>query len=166
MFRVKIGDKRHMGSQESECGYHAVQSKCLGPWVLIDFDYVLIEMLFQAEYIFVHHSSSKSEACSAMTECIATVKRIQTDHITSNKWRDIGYSFLIGEDGNVYEGRGYRKSGSHTYGFNDNAYGIAFLGNFNDRNPNDMAIKAFHDLVDVGTSLTFHYMNHILKDDF
>jgi hypothetical protein len=29
---------------------------------------------------------------------------------------DIGYSFLIGGDGNVYEGRGWDRVGSHTIG--------------------------------------------------
>jgi hypothetical protein len=31
---------------------------------------------------------------------------------------DIGYSFLIGGDGNVYEGRGWDRLGAHTEGFN------------------------------------------------
>lgn len=33
-------------------------------------------------------------------------------------WWDIGYSFMIGEDGNVYEGRGWDEVGAHTYGYN------------------------------------------------
>lgn len=39
-------------------------------------------------------------------------------------------SFLIGEDGRVYEGRGWRTEGAHTYGYNDLALGIAFIGDF------------------------------------
>jgi N-acetylmuramoyl-L-alanine amidase len=31
---------------------------------------------------------------------------------------DIGYNFLIGEDGNVYEGRGWDEVGDHTFGYN------------------------------------------------
>lgn len=33
-------------------------------------------------------------------------------------WWDIGYSFMVGEDGNVYEGRGWDQVGAHTYGYN------------------------------------------------
>ena len=33
--------------------------------------------------------------------------------------------------------------------FNLNSYGIAFIGNFNERAPNQTAIDAFHNLVDV-----------------
>jgi peptidoglycan recognition protein len=28
-------------------------------------------------------------------------------------WSDIGYNFIVGEDGNVYEGRGWTKVGAH-----------------------------------------------------
>ena len=34
-------------------------------------------------------------------------------------WWDIGYSFLVGEDGNIYEGRGWNEIGAHTKGYND-----------------------------------------------
>ena len=56
------------------------------------------------------------------------------------KFSDIGYNYMIGEDGNIYEGRGtYR--GAHTnlempkdniYSgmSNQNTIGIAMLGNF------------------------------------
>ena len=33
-------------------------------------------------------------------------------------WWDVGYSFMVGEDGNVYEGRGWDQVGAHTYGYN------------------------------------------------
>lgn len=41
------------------------------------------------------------------------------------------YSFLIGDDGRVYEGAGWHTLGAHTYGYNRNGLGIAFIGNFN-----------------------------------
>ena len=34
----------------------------------------------------------------------------------SNGWFDIGYNFIVGEDGNVYEGRGWTKIGAHSPG--------------------------------------------------
>ena len=56
-------------------------------------------------------------------------------------------SFLIGGDGNVYEGRGWNIQGAHTGGFNTEGYGVCFLGNFMDHNPNTAAIAAYHSLV-------------------
>ena len=43
---------------------------------------------------------------------------IQDWHINGNGWCDIGYSFLVGGDGNIYEGRGWDEIGAHTGGFN------------------------------------------------
>ena len=38
-------------------------------------------------------------------------------------WDDIGYSFMIGGDGSVFEGRGWDRVGAHTYGFNKRSLG-------------------------------------------
>lgn len=50
--------------------------------------------------------------------------------MNTRKWSDIGYNFLVGEDGNVYEGRGWGKTGAHTVGYNSKSVGICFIGNF------------------------------------
>ena len=42
-------------------------------------------------------------------------------------WWDIGYSFIVGEDGNVYEGRGWDMVGAHTKGYNSRGLG---MGNY------------------------------------
>lgn len=39
-------------------------------------------------------------------------------------------SFLVGQDGAIYEGVGWNVQGSHTPGYNDIALGIAFMGTF------------------------------------
>ncbi|WAR05966.1 PGSC2-like protein, partial [Mya arenaria] len=52
---------------------------------------------------FIHHT--ETPACTDMTACKTRVRSIQNYHMDSNGWSDIGYSFLVGEDGNVYEGR-------------------------------------------------------------
>ena len=43
-------------------------------------------------------------------------------------------SFLIGGDGNVYEGTGWSKEGAHTYGWNKKSLGLVFIGNFQGQN--------------------------------
>jgi len=45
-------------------------------------------------------------------------------------WWDIGYNFLIGEDGNAYEGRGWDYVGAHAPGYNTQSIGICILGHF------------------------------------
>lgn len=41
---------------------------------------------------------------------------MQTYHMESRNWDDIGYNFMVGGDGDVYEGRGWDKQGAHTKG--------------------------------------------------
>lgn len=49
-------------------------------------------------------------------ECTLRVRLMQTYHMESKRWDDIGYNWLVGGDGAVYEGRGWDKLGSHTLG--------------------------------------------------
>lgn len=46
------------------------------------------------------------------------------------QWFDIGYNFVIGEDGNVYEGRGWDYVGAHAPGYNTQSIGICVIGDF------------------------------------
>jgi peptidoglycan recognition protein len=58
------------------------------------------------------------------------VKGFQDYHMDTNGWSDIGYNFLVGGDGNIYEGRGWIRVGAHTPGYNINSMGICLIGNF------------------------------------
>ena len=42
-------------------------------------------------------------------------------------WSDIGYNFLVGEDGRVYEGRGWDNEGAQAKGFNAQSVGESSL---------------------------------------
>jgi len=94
--------------------------------------------------LFVHHSAMRE--CEDQESCSQGVRDIQDLHMDGNGWWDIGYSFLIGGDGNIYEGRGWNIKGAHTGGFNTEGYGVCFLGNFMEHNPNEYAIAAYHNL--------------------
>ncbi len=61
-------------------------------------------------------------------------------------WSDIGYNFLIGGDGRVYEGRGWGRVGAHTYGYNSASVAFSFIGNAQDVSPSAAALQAFNDL--------------------
>jgi len=50
-------------------------------------------------------------------------------------WSDIAYSFLVDDDGTVYEGRGAGVAGSHTAGDNSSSHAICAMGNFDMRRP-------------------------------
>ncbi|KAJ8317500.1 hypothetical protein KUTeg_005404, partial [Tegillarca granosa] len=100
------------------------------------------------DLFFIHHTSEQS--CTDPAHCIKIVQGIQNYHIEHNGWWDIGYSFLVGEDGNVYEGRGWKRVGAHTYGFNSRSLALSFIGNFENRVPNEKALNAAKALLECG----------------
>jgi len=101
-------------------------------------------MAEERPYLFVHHA--ESQECSDVSTCSQLVRGIQDYHINGNGWCDIGYSFLVGGDGNIYEGRGWDEIGAHTYGFNSQGYGVCFLGSFMATLPSGNAQESFHQL--------------------
>lgn len=62
------------------------------------------------------------------------------------------YSFLIGNDGRVYEGAGWHVEGAHTYHWNKKSIGIAFIGDFSSELPLPSAIEAAKNLIKCGVT--------------
>jgi peptidoglycan recognition protein len=79
-------------------------------------------------YVVIHHAESAS--CSSQSSCTSMVQGFQDYHMDSNGWSDIGYNFLVGGDGNIYEGRGWERVGAHAPGYNSNSMGICFIGSY------------------------------------
>jgi N-acetylmuramoyl-L-alanine amidase len=80
-------------------------------------------------FAVVHHGGTK-DYCTTQTECAAIVRSYQNYHIDSHGWNDIGYNFVVGEDGNVYEGRGWDAVGAHAPTYNTKSIGICVIGDF------------------------------------
>ena len=60
----------------------------------------------------------------------ATLFNIQNLHRLTNGWADVGYHYLIGKTGIIYEGRRINARGAHTAGYNYGSVGVCLLGNF------------------------------------
>ena len=82
-----------------------------------------------APYYVVHHGGIE-RYCHDQASCSAVVRSYQNMHLDENHWEDIGYQFLVGEDGNVYEGRGWERMGAHAPGYNTQSIGICVIGDF------------------------------------
>ncbi|KAF7234407.1 hypothetical protein EG68_11856 [Paragonimus skrjabini miyazakii] len=98
-------------------------------------------------YVIIHHTTGSTctgESCKRM------VRGFQNYHMNTQKWSDIGYSFLVGNDGKVYEGRGWGVVGAHAKGMNSRSVGIAFIGDFTKIQPSSAAINSARELIEEG----------------
>ncbi len=78
--------------------------------------------------LIVHHSYQPDQA---KYKGAATIRGIQNYHMDDPKtsWADIGYHFLIGPDGVIYQGRPEGVVGAHCSP-NTNSVGICVIGNY------------------------------------
>ncbi|XP_052845389.1 peptidoglycan-recognition protein SD-like [Drosophila gunungcola] len=68
-------------------------------------------------------------------------------------WPQLGYNFLVGGDGRIYEGRGWNYEGAHTRDNNNNSIGISFMGKFQRNEPSQKSLDACQLLIDQGVRL-------------
>lgn len=80
-------------------------------------------------YVVIHHGGI-AKRCYDQKACSEIVRSYQNYHMDDRQWFDIGYNFVIGEDGNVYEGRGWDYVGAHAPGYNTQSIGICVIGDF------------------------------------
>ncbi|KAK9752004.1 hypothetical protein QE152_g4582 [Popillia japonica] len=66
------------------------------------------------------HSKYRSPTLSSITQPPKVVPHFPNQrNMDSNGWADIGYNFLIGGDGYIFQGRGWDKLGAHVKSFNN-----------------------------------------------
>jgi hypothetical protein len=90
--------------------------------------------------VIVHHTVTSTGG----SDPAAVVRSIYYYHAVTLGWGDIGYNYLVDQNGNVYEGRfgGPEVIGAHTYGNNTGTMGIAAIGNFQVNGISDGAINS------------------------
>jgi N-acetylmuramoyl-L-alanine amidase len=100
-----------------------------------------------AFYWIIHQSNGPT--CFNLSSCSIQMRNIQNFHLNSYGWPDIGYNFCIGQDGNVYEGRGWEKKTQNTEinGFNEHSLSICFLGTFDNVLPSFVSFLAAQELI-------------------
>lgn len=80
--------------------------------------------------ITVHHTAEPFSGTS-LSSNIAEVRDVQKQHMNGEGMADIGYHFLLGHDGRIFQGRPLYAQGAHAYGDNNiGNIGICLLGNF------------------------------------
>ncbi|XP_073840299.1 peptidoglycan-recognition protein SD-like [Musca autumnalis] len=96
--------------------------------------------------VIIAHTAGNE--CKTKTACSQEVRNIQNFHMTRAFFGDIGYNYLIGSDGNVYEGRGWQYQGAIAKGVNAGSINIGFIGVFQKQLPSQEALNAAKLLMD------------------
>ena len=104
----------------------------------------------KVQFVIVHHSAGSNVTTNYTEE----VRNIYLQHTQINGWNDVGYNFLIGRDGVVYEGRdgqglmdGDNVLGAHFCSQNSGTMGICLMGNFNDVKPSEASLASLDQLI-------------------
>ncbi|XP_067686916.1 uncharacterized protein [Haliotis asinina] len=89
------------------------------------------------------------EMCEELVKCKRMMHHIQGQQVTTQR-PDIAYNFLIDNDGNVYEGRGWDRLVVLTGDYADTSLAVGFLGDFTCSRPSERALAALKRLVKCG----------------
>ncbi|KAJ6642557.1 Peptidoglycan-recognition protein LF, partial [Pseudolycoriella hygida] len=112
-YNLTTSSGKESQSSEHEPPFHFVSRS---DWLAQPPDADLNDLELPVKRIIIAHTATNN--CTNQGTCTFRVRHIQTFHMESQGWDDIGYNFLVGGDGSVYEGRGWNKEGAHTKGFN------------------------------------------------
>lgn len=90
--------------------------------------------------IILHHSGSPRDTVASMTDW----------HVNHNKWRALGYHFVVLRNGQVHIGERWRRQwdGAHCVGHNASGIGVCLIGDFREEKPTDAQLVAAAALVD------------------
>ena len=100
---------------------------------------------FEVHAGFVHHTVNANDYTREQVPGI--LRSIYAYHTESRGWSDVGYNFLVDRFGRIWEGRfgGVDRPvvGAHTLGYNDDAFAMSAIGNFELVRPPQVMIEAY-----------------------
>ncbi|XP_055742994.1 N-acetylmuramoyl-L-alanine amidase-like [Salvelinus fontinalis] len=96
-------------------------------------------------FMYIHHTYQPGQPCLTFQQCSADMRSMQRFHQDDRGWDDIGYSFVAGSDGYLYEGRGWHWQGAHTKGYNSKGYGVSFIGDYTSSLPSQQTMELVRD---------------------
>jgi hypothetical protein len=94
---------------------------------------------------FVHHTVNANDYTRAQVPSL--LRGIYAYHTQSKGWSDIGYNFVVDRFGRIWEGRygGVDRPvvGAHTLNYNEYAFAMSALGNFETAKPSSAMLDAY-----------------------
>ncbi|XP_060918428.1 N-acetylmuramoyl-L-alanine amidase-like [Labrus mixtus] len=109
-------------------------------WGAKDYRGTPVPLSLPLQFLYVHHTYEPSSPCLSFPNCSRGMRSMQRFHQEDRGWNDVGYSFVVGSDGYVYEGRGWNHLGTHTRGRNSKGYGVSIIGDYTSSLPSRHAM--------------------------
>ncbi|EHB14404.1 N-acetylmuramoyl-L-alanine amidase, partial [Heterocephalus glaber] len=126
-------------------GCPAIHPRCR--WEAAPYRGLPIPLKLPLRFLYVHHTSVPASPCTTFERCAANMRSIQRFHQDHRGWDDIGYSFVVGSEGYVYEGRGWHWVGAHTRRHNSRGFGVAIVGDYTKTLPSKAALHIVRDML-------------------
>ncbi len=104
-----------------------------------------LEPLGKVRILSIHHTDEES-ALMKLGD-VDFLRAIENHHRDTRKWACIGYHFLIGRNGQIYEGRPESALGAHVHKHNAGNLGIALLGDFTKELPPQAQLASLEQLL-------------------
>jgi peptidoglycan hydrolase-like amidase len=122
----------------------------------------------KVKLLVVHHTAQKVAGDNRPT--VERMRALYEYHTNSRGWGDIGYHYVVDEQGGIYEGRSGGKNvvGGHVYCGNVGTVGVALMGNFEEEQPTIQQIQSLQWLlnhlgetydINLNRTVTFHGKN-------
>lgn len=106
-------------------------------------------IIHNVKNIIIHHSATSND----LTDYTNVIRNIYLSHTQVNGWSDIGYNYVIAQDGTIYKARDpgiYEQDnvmGAHFCSSNLGTMGICMLGNYMDIYPTRESLVALTNLL-------------------
>lgn len=104
----------------------------------------------QVYHTIIHHSAGSNSD----KDYTKVVRNIYLFHTQNNGWDDIGYNFVIAQNGQIFDGRDNQGvadedniKGAHFCGKNNNTMGVCLLGNYETTQPTDATLSSLANLL-------------------
>lgn len=104
----------------------------------------------EVNHVIVHHSAGSNTNSNYQD----VVRAIYIQHTQTNGWDDIGYNYLIAQDGTLFKGRDSQGNfdhdnvrGAHMCNKNNNTMAICLLGNYETTSPSENMLATLDALV-------------------
>lgn len=104
----------------------------------------------EVRHVIVHHSAGNT----GDTNTRQIIRNIYLYHTNVNNWSDIGYNFVIGVNGRIYQARDglgkvldHKVQGAHFCGKNSGTMGVSLIGNFEEGRPSKSALQSLKSLL-------------------